>query len=178
MVELQVRSSLAAAASPTIRARAARGGVGEGTLDGDVAAAASSTPAPKPCRVEAAQRLVERHHVVQLGVVGEQRHDVAAVAEHVVDEALQGLLRADLDEDARAGGVQRLQALDELHRLGDLAGEDVEHPRHGVAARSGRTRRLTLATIGRRGGRRSQPLERARAAARWPGRRCGCGRRG
>ncbi|OPZ54560.1 MAG: hypothetical protein BWY91_01615 [bacterium ADurb.BinA028] len=37
-------------------------------------------------------------------------------AEDVLDEAVQGLLGADLDEDAGAGGIQGLQALDELHR--------------------------------------------------------------
>ena len=46
----------------------------------------------------------------------------------------------DLDEDPRAGVVQRVQAADELHRRGDLATQHVEH---GLACRRqrGRSRR-------------------------------------
>ena len=48
-------------------------------------------------------------------------------AEHVLGEALQRTLGADLDEHARPGLIQGPQALDELDRGGDLAGQDVEH---------------------------------------------------
>ena len=61
-------------------------------------------------------------------MVGEQREDVVVGgAEHVLDEAVQRLLRPDLDEDPRAGVVERVQSLDELHGRGHLAAQDVEH---------------------------------------------------
>ena len=61
---------------------------------------------------------VERGVVGELREVGEEgEHVVVVAAEDVLDEAVQGLLGADLDEDAGAGGIQGLQALDELHRL-------------------------------------------------------------
>ena len=61
-------------------------------------------------------------------MVGEQREDIVVLGtENLLDETVQGLLRADLDEDPRAGLVEGVQALDELHRLGDLAAEDLEH---------------------------------------------------
>ena len=47
--------------------------------------------------------------------------------EDLFDESVQGFLRADLHEDPRAGVVQGLQSLDELHRLGDLPTEDLQH---------------------------------------------------
>ena len=62
-------------------------------------------------------------------------------AEHVFDEAVERLLRADLDEHAGALRVERAQALDELHRRGDLAGEDVEHLLLHVRHPSGTARR-------------------------------------
>ena len=46
--------------------------------------------------------------------------DVGTVAEDVLDEALERPLRADLDEDARAGLVERLEPLHELDGRGDL----------------------------------------------------------
>jgi hypothetical protein len=77
---------------------------------------------------QAAQRLVERGDVAELRVVGEQRqHVVVRRAEHLLDEAVQGLLGPDLDEHAGAGLVQGVQALDELHRLGDLPAQDLQH---------------------------------------------------
>ena len=88
------------------------------------------------CGVQAAQRLVERDEVALLRVVGEQRgHVVVLRAQDVLDEAVQGLLRAHLDEHACAGVVQRLHAPDELDRGGDLLAEDLDH---GVDGRVGR----------------------------------------
>jgi hypothetical protein len=98
-------------------------GLGRGRLDRADAEAGG---------VQAAERLVERGDLAGLGVVGEQREDVAAVAEHVLGETLQGALGADLDEHAHAAVVQGVQALDELHRGGDLAGEDIQHLGDGV----------------------------------------------
>ena len=60
----------------------------------------------EPGRVQPAQRLVERRDIADLGVVGEQREYV--VAEHVLDEAVQRLLRADLDKYPGACRVQRV----------------------------------------------------------------------
>src|SRR5205814_1796560 len=78
-------------------------------------------------RVQAAQRLVERHVVGELGVVGEQReHVVVCGTEDVLHEAVQGLLRPDLDEDPGTGVVQRAQAGDELYRRRDLPAEQIE----------------------------------------------------
>ena len=82
---------------------------------------------------QAAQGVVERRHVALLGVVAGEADD-RVVAEHVGGEALQRVLRADLDEDPRALVVQRVQALDELHRRGDLAAEHVEHLLDGAVA--------------------------------------------
>ena len=90
-------------------------------------------PSAEPGGIQAAQRLVERGDVAVLGMVGE-RGSPRVVAEHVLGEALQRLLRADLDEHPRAAVVQRPQPLDELHRRGDLAGEQVEHLRVGAVA--------------------------------------------
>ena len=56
------------------------------------------------------------------------------VAEDVGGEALQRLLRPDLDEDAGALVVQRAQAVDELHRRRHLGGQQVEHLGHHVGA--------------------------------------------
>ena len=78
--------------------------------------------------IQTAEGLVEGSRILDLRVVGEEREDVVVgAAQDVLDEAVQGLLRADLDEDASAGGIQRLQALDELDRRGDLLAGVVEH---------------------------------------------------
>ena len=82
---------------------------------------------PEAGGVEPAERLIEGDRVRHLGVVGEERDDVRAAAEDVVGEALQRPLGTDLDEDARAGRIQRLQPLHELDRRGHLAAEDVDH---------------------------------------------------
>ena len=84
--------------------------------------------------IEAAQGLVEGHHIGLLGMVAEQDCDV--VAQHVGCEPVQGPLRPHLQEHPRAGVVQRVQALDELHRRGDLLCQQVEHRLgHAVAHR-------------------------------------------
>ena len=70
--------------------------------------------------------MLNEAHVALLGMVGGEAHD-RVVAEHVGREALQRVLRPDLDEDPRALVVERAQALDELDGRGDLAGEHVEH---------------------------------------------------
>ena len=78
-------------------------------------------------RVQSAQRLVERHDVAGLRVVGEQGDSVVVRAhDDVLGEPVQGLLRAELDEHPCAGVVEGVEALDELHRRGHLAAEDVE----------------------------------------------------
>ena len=63
-------------------------------------------------------------------MVGEQRCDVAAVAQDIVDEALQRLLWSDFHKEADAGRVQRLQSLDELHGRSHLLRQDIEHLRY------------------------------------------------
>ena len=103
-------------------------GLGGDGLGGDRSARVDRRPQAQPGRVQAAQRLVERHDVAGLRMVGEQREDVVVLgAEHLLDEAVQGFLGPDLDEHAGARVVQRAQALDELHRLGDLPAEDLQH---------------------------------------------------
>ena len=89
--------------------------------------------------VQAAQRVVERLDAAVLGLVGGQVEHVL-VAEHVAGEALQGPFRAHLDEAAGAGVEQGPQSLHELHRGGDLTGEQVEHLLGGVG-----THRVELA---------------------------------
>ena len=128
------------------------------------------------CGPEPAQRRVEGGQVAVLGVVGEQREHVVVAAQDVLDEAVQGLLRAHLDEDPRARVVQRVQAADELHRRGDLPAEEVEH-RLGVGVR-----RVEVAGhVGRRSaapGRAGRGGATPPSAARSPGPRSRCGRRG
>ena len=53
-------------------------------------------------------------------MIGEQRNYIAAIAEHVFGESLQGLLRPNLDKHAGARVVESGQALYELHRRRDL----------------------------------------------------------
>ena len=85
---------------------------GSGSRDGDV-----DWGEPVPRGIQAAQGLVDGHGISELGVVGEQGHHVVVLgAQDVLDETVQRLLRADLDEDSSAGGIQGLQALDELDR--------------------------------------------------------------
>ena len=57
-------------------------------------------------------------------------------AEDVGGEPVQRPLRPGLDEDPGSGVEQGVQALHELHRRGDLAAEDVDHPL--LRVRSGR----------------------------------------
>ncbi len=87
----------------------------------------------EPRGVEAAQGVVERHHATALGVVGEEVEHVV-VTQHVAGEPLQCPLGADLDEGGRPRGAERAQTGHELHRRGDLVGEQVEHLRHHVGA--------------------------------------------
>ncbi len=63
---------------------------------------------PKAGGVEAAQGLVKARQLAILGVVGHQGDNIPLLTEHVLDEAAQGALGADFDEDPRAGGVHRL----------------------------------------------------------------------
>ncbi len=106
-------------------------------LDGARFARASHA---QPRGVEAAQRLVEADAIAELGVVGVERERLRTVGEHVVDEARQRALRANLHEEPNPRCVERLEPLHELHRGGDLTGQDVEHPGHRV-----RTARVELA---------------------------------
>ena len=144
--------------------------------------ARAATGIPSGCRAqpggpEAAEGVVERsaRRPAWGGCVA--RLTIVVVAEHVRGEALQRVLRADLDEDPRALVVQRAQALHELHRRGDLAAEDVEHllddvgaGRIELAVDVGDDRELR-ADAGRAAG--ASP-----AAARSPAPRSRCGRRG
>jgi len=69
-----------------------------------------------PRRVQAAERLVEGGELADLGMVGEEGDEPVAPAEDVVDEPLERLLRADLDEGAHALAPERLEAADPLDR--------------------------------------------------------------
>ena len=133
-----VRGAGARAGGPAARApRARRRGCGCARRAGlqldATRARPDPVPVPRPGSPEAAQGVVERRHVALLGVVGGEADD-RVVAEHVGGEALQRVLRADLDEDPRALVVERAQALDELHGRGDLAAEHVEHLLLGAVA--------------------------------------------
>ncbi len=80
------------------------------------------------CGIQTAERLVDSHSISELGVVSEEgEHVVVLAAQDVFDEAVEGLLGPDLDENARARGIQRLQALDELDGRRDLLAGEVEH---------------------------------------------------
>ena len=71
--------------------------------------------------------MVEAHAIAQLRVVREQGAHRRVSAEHVLDQSLECLLRAHLDERSTPRLVQGLEALHELHRGGDLFPEDVDH---------------------------------------------------
>ena len=75
-------------------------------------------------RVETAQGMVERDEAPWLGVVRVERDDPLAVAEHVVDEALERLLGSDLDKGANTFGIERLEPLHPHDRRGDLQLEE------------------------------------------------------
>jgi hypothetical protein len=47
-----------------------------------------SDAAAESCRVEATERLVERSDIAELGMVGEECEDIAAVAENIFSESL------------------------------------------------------------------------------------------
>ena len=68
-------------------------------------------------------------------MVGEKRDHIAALAEHIFSKSLQCFFRTDFDEDSRPRVVERAQALNELHRSGDLLCENVQHLRHDVPPR-------------------------------------------
>ena len=83
-------------------------------------------PHPQPGRVEAAEGLVEGHGLGQLRVIGEERHHLGVVGEHVFHEAVERLLRPHLHEHADPGRAEGLETLHELHRRGHLPAEDLE----------------------------------------------------
>ena len=76
-------------------------------------------------RVQPRERLVEARDLLRPRAVREERHHVGLVGEHVVHEALERPLRADLDEGPRARGVEPHDAFDPAHGGGDLAAEQV-----------------------------------------------------
>ena len=75
--------------------------------------------------VEPRERLVEARDLLRPRPVREERHHVRLVGEDVVHEALERPLGADLDEGARARGVEPLDALHPAHGGRDLAAEQV-----------------------------------------------------
>ncbi len=81
----------------------------------------------EPSGVQAAQRLVERHGVRQLGMIGRQREHLWQMPQRVVGQPGERALGPNLDQGADAIGVEALEPLDELHRRRDLARQQVEH---------------------------------------------------
>ena len=65
-------------------------------------------------------------------MIGKQRYDIAFVAEHAVDEALEGLLWANFDEYANACVVQLVQPFNKLHWRRDLLAKTVDDLVHGA----------------------------------------------
>ena len=135
---------------------------------------ASGVPRAQSRRIEAAQRLIEGRDIADFGMIGEERNHVAALAEHIFGKSLQRLLRSDFHENARAGIVQRAQALHELHGRSDLPRQNVQHLRHDVRPRGiklavhvgddGQARRLQMQAL-------QHPPQ--RLAGRQPQSRCG-----
>ena len=123
-----------------------------------------------PGRVQAAERLVERGELADLRMIREERDEPVAPAEDVVDEPLERLLRADLDERPHALAPERLEAADPLHRRGDLRDEHVADLSRRLV---GYSSPVTFATTGSCGGpmrRRSSSLaERLRGGRDDPG---------
>jgi len=66
--------------------------------------------------IEAAHGIMERAYATPLRVVGGKTEDVGLVLEDVLGQGLQGSLRADLEEDARALAIAGLDAAHELDR--------------------------------------------------------------
>ena len=77
--------------------------------------------------IQAAQRVVERHHVALLGMVGEEGRDFGILTQNIFGKAPERLLRAGFYEDPHPRVIERLQALNKLHRRGHLLAEDVDH---------------------------------------------------
>ncbi len=91
-----------------------------------------SLPAAKSSGIQRAQCLVEGDDLADFRMNGEKRNHVAAVAEHILGKSLQRFFGPDFHKDARAGVVQRAQALHELHGSCDLLGKNVQHLRYNV----------------------------------------------
>ena len=98
-------------------------GVGVGASVAD--AVGSSNPTPEAHMAQSAWLIAASSP--SFGVVGVHRQYVVVVTEDVLDEAVQGPFRADLDEETSACVVQRVQPFHELHGRGDLFAEVVEH---------------------------------------------------
>jgi hypothetical protein len=91
------------------------------------AIAVRGRPEAKAGGVQPAERLIESDDVPLLGMVGEQGEDLRVVTQHLLHEAVERALGADLDEHSAPRVVKGAEALDELHRRGDLPTEDVNH---------------------------------------------------
>ena len=63
------------------------------------------------CGIEAAEGLVERRYVAELGVVGEDRK---RIRQDIFDEPVKRFLGADFDKDPRARFVECMESLDKL----------------------------------------------------------------
>src|SRR5690349_8489535 len=73
-------------------------------------------------------------------MIGEERHDVAALSKHIFRESLQCFLWADLNKNPCACRIKCSQSFDELNRSRDLPRENVQHLRHNIS-----THRIKLA---------------------------------
>src|ERR1700739_2661590 len=67
-------------------------------------------------------------------MIAEDGNGITLRSQHVFGESLESFLRPNFHEHARTCGVQRAQALDELHWRRHLLREDIEHLRHHVRA--------------------------------------------
>ena len=74
---------------------------------------------------ETAEGLIEALQLTRLGVVGQQRTDFGFVGQDVVDKALERPLGADFHKGANAFPVEGFDALDPLHRRGNLQLENI-----------------------------------------------------
>ena len=129
-------------------------------------------PYPRPAAYRPQSALIERGDVAELGMVGVEAHHLIARGRRRRSPAAPAWARPRRTR-ARPRVVQRAAS-----PVTNCTGEATWRARISTicvtdaVARSDRTRRSTLATIGSCGGCEAQPASASRAAARWRGRRC------
>ena len=118
--------------------------------------------------IKSAQRQVHRGGLADSRMIGEQRNDAFALAQDVFHKTVQNSLGTHFDKEARAGGVERVESFDELHRRRNLLPQKADHLRNHA-----RSHRIKFAgDIGdNRNGRRTEIHRAQNPGQRFAGRR-------